>query len=346
MSTAFQSTLTEELSDMTPATPRRNAAATLQSDWAAVRLSFDGWPATTTAVRRDKKEKMAEAVGAKKIGATVPKFDANHPAYKTLTAIKARIRDLWESHTLAWVEDGTRLLRQDQLSAFADKLLPLSAELDAARDEFRAAYPGLIDQAEEDNGELFDRSKYLPSFEGAYTFTVDYPSLAVPNYLQAMNPDLYAEASRRIAARFDAAVSMAEEAFTAELAEMLDTLQRKLSGLDDGTEKRLHDSTLGNLRDFFQRFRSLNLHSSAELDRVVDQAETALSGRNLIGGQPVTREELRDSASIRRDVRTRLSAVSATLDGLMTAAPLRAITRRNKHPAPATADTTTTPPQE
>ena len=148
------------------------------------------------------------------------------------------------------------------------------------------------------------------------------------------NPNLYAEQSAKIAARFNEAVSLAEDAFISELADAIDSLQRKLNGLDDGTEKRLHGSTLENLSSFFERFKNLNLHSSAELDKIVEQAEVALSGKSLIGGNPVTRDELRDSASIRADVRTRLSAVSATLDGLMTAAPRRAITRRKSADQP------------
>ena len=312
-----------------PAEANRTAAANhLQSDWGGCSVSFQGWPGTTAAVAKDKKQIMADAVGAKKIGASVPKFDTKHPTYKALTRIKGQIRDLWEAFTLDWVEDGVRLIRQDRVAAFNEKLAPLAAELDAARDAFAECYPTLVEDAQQDNGDLFDRSVYLQDFEGAYTFKVDYPTLTAPAWLKDFSPNLYAEQSAKIAARFDAAVGLAEDMFAEELAKMVDFLQRKLQGLDDGTEKRLHHTAIDNLRAFFDSFRTMNLHSSAELDRIVAQAEEAISGNNLIGGKPLTKDELRDSASLRADVRTRLSAVSATLEGMMTAKPRRAINRR------------------
>lgn len=318
-------TLTEELDAMQISdSRRRDAAKNLQSDWGACRLSFDGWPGTAAAVKREKKKVMAEAVGAKKISASVPKFDTKHPAYKRLTELKGKIRSAWESTTLDWVEDGVRLIRQDRVEAFNVKMAGLMAELNEARDAFAEVYPDLIEHAMADNGELFDRSTYLPSFDGQYTFSVEYPTLTPPDWLQGMNPALYAEQSARIAARFDTAVTMAEDMFVEEMFKMVDFLQTKLMGLDDGSEKRLHHTAIDNLKDFFQRFKSLNLHSSAELDRVVAQAEEVLAG----SGSSITKNALRDDASLRSDVRTRLSAVSATLEGMMSASPRRALNRR------------------
>jgi hypothetical protein len=325
----MSTTLTQELDVMATDT-RRDASRHLQSDWGACRLQFEGWPGATAAVKADKKAKMAEAVGAKKIAASCPKFDTKHPAYKALTTCKGKIKKLWEASTLDWVEDGVRLIRQDRIDNFNATMAPLQAELREARDAFEAVYPELVRDARDDNGELYDPSAYLDDFDGQYCFSIEYPSLQPPVWLQGMNPALYAEQSARIAARFDQAVSMAEDMFISELFKAVDFLQGKLQGLDDGTEQRLHETAVENLRDFFKRFQSLNLHSSAELDRVVEQAEAVLSGRNLLGGKPLTKDELRDSASLRSDVRTRLSAVSATLEGMMTAAPRRSINRRNK----------------
>jgi len=329
-------TLTEELNSVdTSNTNRREASNALQSDWAAIRVSFDGWPGTGQSVKRDKQDEMAHAVGAEKLkSASVPKFNDKHPAYKALKSVKGKIKDLWELRTLDWVEDGVRLIRQDRIDQFNRDMDPLRAELDAAREEFRAVYDSLVEEARIANGPLFDGTKYLATFDGAYTFTVDYPSLTVPSYLKGLNPKLYEEACARVNARFDAAVASFEEEAFGTLAKLTEDLQRKLAGIDDGTEKRLHDSTLTNLREFFDRFKSLNIHSSAELDRVVAQAEEALSGKSLIGGKPLTRDELRDSESLRRDVRTRLAAVTASIEGAMVAAPRRAINRRK---APETA---------
>jgi hypothetical protein len=325
-------TLTEELEGITmPNDTRREAAQMLQADWSAVRVQFIGWPGAASAVHKDKKETMARSVGAKRLkGATVPKFDEKHPAYEALTAMRTKIRKAWEGVTNDWVEDGKRLIQYDKIDAFEATMRGLRAELQEARDAFAAVYPELVEAARDDNGDLYDPAAYLATFDGQYTFEVDYPSLNPPEALRLVNPALYAEQSARVAAKFDATVAIVEEGFASTLFEHLDFLQRKLQGLDDGTEKRLHKTAIDNLRTFFETFRTLNLHSSAELDRLVEQAEEILDGRNLYGGKPLTKDELRDSQSLRSDVRTRLSAVTASLEGMLTAAPRRALNRRKK----------------
>ena len=97
-----------------------------------------------------------------------------------------------------------------------------------------------------------------------------------------------------------------------------------MTGINDGQPKRLHPANVDNLREFFERFRRLNLHSSAELDQAVAQAESALS----LGGHPLTRDDLRDSHGIRQHVATKLSAALATVDGLLVNQPRRNINRR------------------
>ena len=52
--------------------------------------------------------------------------------------------------------------------------------------------------------------------------------------------------------------------------------------------------------------------AAAKLDRA-SQPERAFFGRNLIGGRAITRDELRDSESLRRDVRSCPAGVTAAL---------------------------------
>ena len=47
---------------------------------------------------------------------------------------------------------------------------------------------------------------------------------------------------------------------------------------DDGSPKVFRESAVGNLLDFFQRFRELNAHSSPQLDELVERARRAVRG--------------------------------------------------------------------
>ncbi|MGA2069498.1 MAG: hypothetical protein ABSG86_31390, partial [Thermoguttaceae bacterium] len=82
------------------------------------------------------------------------------------------------------------------------------------------------------------------------------------------------------------------------------------------------------LREFFEKFRRLNIHSSEALDAIVTQAEKALTCNGLFDLGGVSADQLRESPALRQAVATRLSAVGAQLDGLMVDRPRRVITRR------------------
>ena len=334
-------TLTRELDTMAP---RQEAATHLQSDWAGIRLSF-GRMGTRKTLTIGQKATAAEQFDASAdyLSAGKKLLDTKDPAFRKVNAVLSKARDTWQTMTLPYPEDGTRLIRQDRIETLTGKLAGCQAELAEAVATLEGRYGDLQERAKSKLGDLYNPTDYPATLAGSFRIEWDLPSLAPPEYLMG-NPQLYAEQSARIAERFNQAVSLAEDAFIAELADAIDSLQRKLNGLDDGSEKRLHGSTLENLGSFFQRFKTLNLHSSAELDRIVEQAEAALSGKSLIGGRQITRDELRDSASIRADVRTRLSAVSATLDGMLTAAPRRTLHRRKPAAEPVTTPADTTPP--
>ena len=106
----------------------------------------------------------------------------------------------------------------------------------------------------------------------------EFPSVEPPDYLQQLNPQLYDEECQRVQARFSEAVRLAEEAFTAELARLVSHLTERLSGQEDGKPKVFRDSAVENLTEFFGRFRSLNVRSNEQLDRLVADAQRVIRG--------------------------------------------------------------------
>ncbi len=86
--------------------------------------------------------------------------------------------------------------------------------------------------------------------------------------------------------------SSAEEAFASEFAKLIAHLGERLSGSDDGKPKVFRDSAVGNLREFFDRFRDLSIHSNQQLDDLIQQAQKLLKG---VGPQ-----DLRESGDLRR----------------------------------------------
>ena len=79
------------------------------------------------------------------------------------------------------------------------------------------------------------------------------------------------------------------------------------------------DSALTNLREFFERFRSLNVGSSQQLDELVATAQRALRG--------VQPGQLRAQDDLRRRLATQLAAVGSQLEGLIVDRPRRRVMR-------------------
>ena len=115
---------------------------------------------------------------------------------------------------------------------------------------------------------------------------------------------------------------MAEEAFVSELNRLVSHLSERLSGQEDGKPKVFRDTAVENLREFFSRFRQLNVRSNADLDALVEQAQSVLRG--------VEPQQLRDNGPRRQQIVSQLAGVQAALDGLMVDRTRRSIIRPNQ----------------
>ena len=127
-------------------------------------------------------------------------------------------------------------------------------------------------------GSLYNAADYPNSLSGLFGVEWDYPAIEPPNYLRELSPELFEQEQARVAARFDEAVRLAEEAFTGELAKLVSHLAERLAGTADGRPKIFRDSALTNLAEFFERFRQLNVRSNADLDDMVDRVQQLVRG--------------------------------------------------------------------
>ena len=155
---------------------------------------------------------------------------------------------------------------------------------------------------------------------GYFEVCFDFPSVEPPEYLKLLSPELYEQEAQRVSARFQEAVQLAEQAFVDEFAKAVSHLTERLSGQEDGKPKVFRDSAVANLHEFFERFRHLSVHSSHQLDELVNQAQ-----RITRGLEP---QALRDNTALRQKIATQLSGVQSVLDGLLIDRPRRNILRR------------------
>ena len=293
----------------------------MRATMAAARLSFT-WLGVRKSLTLAQKNQAADSFGAEArfLSAEKKLLDTSHPAFKAVTAIRGRMIAFWKSVSLPFPEPGLRLIPQRMISEFNDQVITLREELDQAVLALDEHYDELRSAARVRLGDLYNSDDYPPNLIGLFSIDHDYPSVEPPEYLRRLSPELYEQECRRAQSRFDEAVQLAEQAFLDEMARLVDHLSERLNGQDDGRPKVFRDSAVTNLREFFDRFRMLNVRSSEQLDELVANAQQMLGG--------VDPQQLRDSATLRSRVVNQLASVQSNLDGLLVDRPRRNILRR------------------
>ncbi|MGA2496812.1 MAG: hypothetical protein ABSH20_03680, partial [Tepidisphaeraceae bacterium] len=232
------------------------AAQRLRTSFAAARVSFT-WFGTRKSLNADQKEQAAESFGAEGAFLSAGKklIDTRHEQFRAVTAIRTRIQNYWRGLSLPYPEPGMRLIRQEDVEPFSRQMAEHKAELVTAVDELDRHFTELKEAARQRLGSLFNPGDYPESLSGLFDVACDFPSVEPPEYLLRLNSQLYEAERQRIAARFDEAVRLAEQAFTSELAGLVSHIVERLSVGEDGTRKIFRDSAIANLSEFFQRFR-------------------------------------------------------------------------------------------
>lgn len=301
--------------------PSLSPAERLRSTMAAVRISLS-WMGTRRTLTPEQRAEAAEPFGtdARFLSAGKRLLDISHPAFKSVTAVRGKVLAYWKAMSLPYPEPGLRLIRQDRIDDFATQMRRFQEELAEAVEVLDRHYSELRAHARQKLGHLYCPNDYPESLVGMFGIEFDFPSITPPDYLRQLNPELYQQECQRVAQRFDEAVRLAEETFTAELARLVSHLTERLTGGEDGKAKIFRDSAVENLAEFFARFRQLNVRSNEQLDRLVADCQQVIRG--------VEPQALRDNQQLRQHVATEMSRVQSVLDGLLIDRPRRNILRR------------------
>ena len=240
--------------------PSTSPSQRLRTTMAAVRVSLS-WLGVRKTLTAEQKTQAADTFGAEGAFLSAGKklLDTTHPAFRAVTAIKGRIVSLWKSMSLPYPEPGIRLIRQDQIETFNTQIDSLKAELDEAVRQLDQHFADMKSAARERLGSLYNPADYPPSLLGLFSVAHDFPSVEPPDFLAQLSPEIYRQECERVAARFDEAVELAEQAFIEELQDLVSHLTERLTGETDNRPKVFRDSAINNLTEFFQRFRSLNV---------------------------------------------------------------------------------------
>ena len=298
-----------------------NAAQRLRTTMVAVRLSFT-WLGVRRTLAPEQRTTAARAFHADRelLSASKLILDTKNPAYRAVAAVRSEASSYWRTVTLPFPEAGIRLLPQSSLSTFATTMQTYRERLQEAARELSSQYDQIKSEAQRRLGTLFNASDYPSRLDGLFDLEVSYPTIEPPAYLVSLHPDVYQAEQARVRERFESAVELAEQAFATELQRLTAHLAERLTGLHDGQPKVFRDSAVENLREFFDRFRRLNIRSSPELDMLVEQAHQTITG--------IEPQTLRDSNRLRQMVAPDFEQIQASVGEMLVDRPRRNILRR------------------
>jgi hypothetical protein len=277
---------------------------------------------TRRALTPEQIEKMAEQFDAdtSTISGSKRLFDTRNPTYMAVVRIRRLATETWQQMTVPYPDRGVRLLRKNRVPEFEQKMNGYRQALVDAVAALQGEYEVLVKNAEKALGALFNPDDYPDKDDLATAFGLDwdYPSFDPPAFLKNAYPELYAQEQERIRGRFEEAVKLAEEGFTAEFAKLVGHLAEKLTGeTEDGKPKIFRDSAVKNLTEFFEVFRALDTGSNAALAQLVDRAQQMVNGINP--------DDLRGEKNVlvRKSVAEGMAAIQTQLEGMLVTKPSR-----------------------
>lgn len=307
----------------------------VQGEMTAVRVSFT-WMGTKRALTKTQMDTAAASFDAdrKMLGASKKILDTKHIAFKNVNKVKSQTMDFVKNNSLPFPEDGIRLIRTDSVESFEKKMTEFASELTTAVNALSECFEEIKADARKRLGDLYNPADYPVTINsGLFSIEWSYPSIEPPAHLLKLNGALYEKEKARIAAKFDVAAQMAEDAFTDEFAKMIEHLQERLAGTEDGKPKTFKEASIGNLKDFFKKFELLNVTNNQKLNDLVKAANDAVDG--------VDAKTVRSNDFLRNKLQGAISNIGQQLNGLLSDKPARKI-KIVKQAAPETVNVSDT----
>lgn len=209
------------------------------------------------------------------------------------------------SRTVPWADKGARLLPTSLFLGYKQEANQRRDKFNQMVDAFLKEYPNLIRQAQTNMGSLFCASDYPSEEEVASKFGFRLVFSPVPesnDFRLAVPAQEMEELRREYDAAFESRIADAMREPWTRLHDMLQTMSAKLTDVEGSEEKkRYHETIITNAQSLCSMLTHLNITNDPELEKARVQLERAIFGVDV--------DDIRESPSVRADVKSKLDAV-------------------------------------
>jgi|HubBroStandDraft_1064217.scaffolds.fasta_scaffold03536_3 hypothetical protein len=269
-----------------------------------VNLSVSIWSARKHDTRIS--DQVAADHGADRSMGRYAKLLIPRDALAAVNAANVALRNHHNQNTLAWGDDGTRILPAANYLTYQEQQQRLADSFDRAVREFVAGYPGYVEAARRSLNGLFDPRDYPSANRITDKFGVRR------HFMPVAEPDDFrvqlGEAQlARIRAEIEARNAELVENATRDLWQRLQDVTRRLVDrlsafeVDPETGARQHpfrDSLIENVRDLLELMPRLDITGDARIEQVRQDlaAEVACHDPEALRRDPLLRVQVVDTA--------------------------------------------------
>jgi hypothetical protein len=219
-------------------------------------------------------------------------------SYKTLMTFIAAVRVWHYEQTLAWSDDGWRMLPIKNYQAYTDGIRTRQHEFNSLLSDFTRDYPALREDARRVLNGMFNESEYPSDVRSRFGFGLEFAPVPTGSDFRVALSDVEIQAisantESRVAGAFEAAHKDAVK----RLYEALEKMQTRLAN----PEGIFRDTLVQNARDLCDILTRLNVTDDSKLDGFRRQTELLAASTEA--------QTLRDAPDVRIDTANRAQSI-------------------------------------
>ncbi len=248
----------------------------IQNNAMLVELNIRTWAAR----RMDKgvsEEVAAQKQAVRKAGNYNKHLLAGSDKIEQVNKVAAAARQFHYKHTLAWSDNGARILPVVAFASYTEKMRGFEAEFEGVVEEFVTEYPNLIVLAERDLGVMFNVNDYPApeTIKSKFGFSVSVmPIPASGDFRVDVGAEEMEILKNAYESRMECKVREAMEDAWRRLHECLTHMSDRLGG-----EKNIfRDSMVENALEMCELLKGLNITGDEKMENLRLQLEDSLHG--------------------------------------------------------------------
>ena len=212
----------------------------------------------------------------KRTKATKQLFDSD--IVKELYQVQLKLRAVLNKKcTRSSLGDSVYAIKREGVAMVQGEINEAEAQLQAAKDNVKAAYTDIVEAQKKGLGDLFNINDYPPVDEFLSTFSIEsrWIQIGVPPDLEEVNSDIFKEEIAKAEKDVGEFANQTRQMIRGEFMEIMDSFRGMISG---DSKKQFNAKTAKKLREFVANFNFRDLTNDDQLKGIMHEMADVVSG--------------------------------------------------------------------